>query len=198
MQDEDLTRDIVTPERAAKGDLDLTIHESTGFIRQASVTDLSAVNYLIQTNTLTDWHGHISKTFADLRLCFLRRVSFKNNAFYAAASEFFGDDAGPGVFEVMYPRVVRAMPSRHEDIVNHAMATTIPRHLWCPRSRAKNQNLQDELDWLLFLKQPGKSAPIHPVNYTDAFDSLSSAIGYVKKHTCRLCGTYEKHCVHRE
>ena len=54
--DEHIWTDLVTPERVAKGDLDLTLHEATGYIRHARTQDRTVLGYLMNAEKLDHHH----------------------------------------------------------------------------------------------------------------------------------------------
>lgn len=177
---EDLWHDIVTPERAAKGDLDCRRHEATGFIRHAEVRDRSALAFLVERGILDPHHAYYAMVFEDMHRAFLRRVGHKSNSLYAC--EFFGPDLSDGAFESLYLRVVRELSNRScraEGRIRHAITTFIPALLW--DARKSDTGLRQERDRLLYWKQPGKPAPFGPDEYRIAFDALVDTIDTVRE-----------------
>lgn len=112
----------MTPERLAKGDLDLVLSRGKQPLYAEAVDD-TVLAALVRARSLDQHHAFYAKVFRDLRSAFRRKLDYKANAVFAA--EFFGADTSDGVFEMIYLRVCRRLRLPRERLVLYAIETPL-------------------------------------------------------------------------
>lgn len=114
---------VVTPERAAKGDLSLT-RAADGRVTHAEPVDGTILGYLVDRGTLQDHHRYYGMVFLDLKRYFLRRTAHRANPIYAL--EFFST-SNSAVLERVYLLACRRLRRPREQLVLIACTTPVSR-----------------------------------------------------------------------
>jgi hypothetical protein len=111
--------DVVTPERLAKGDLQVR-YTPEGAIDYAERIDGTVFRKLLEREVLDERHRHYGMVFLDLRRYFRRQADFRGNNLYAL--EFLSTST-TGDPETEYLRVCRRIAGKTEKAVLYSLET---------------------------------------------------------------------------
>jgi hypothetical protein len=109
--------DLVTPERAAKGDLYITLN-AKGKIARAFPIDRSVIKELIRLGVLEDHHNIYGTGFLELEMAFLAPVAVRSGACLLAQ---WGIGVSGSRATEIYQNVCRGMRGRGIEVVKFAM-----------------------------------------------------------------------------
>ena len=114
--DEHIWTDLVTPERAAKGDLDLTRHAATGYIRHARAEERTVARYLADRELIQHYEHWYGERLTECRKAFLAPVACNLGAAAPGGAD------GTGFAATLYVRITRRLPPAVTRTILYAMA----------------------------------------------------------------------------
>jgi hypothetical protein len=149
---------VVTNERLAKGDLDISLN-SQGWIRSANVRNASIMSRLAEQGVLEDWQVNAGLVFLDMKRYFSRRSGYRPNPIYAL--EFFST-SNTGIIETIYLVACRELQGMQERLVLEAL-----------------HDPNAPMDFSLTVRPRVEQR--HRADYQAAFEALAKALDYARK-----------------
>lgn len=119
---------IVTPERAAKGDLHVENGDGDQ-IRFAQLAANSVMNHLHRKGVLDDQHAHEGGIYEIWQVCFSAELGYRTSSIYASDLQGMRRVIADEHLEVAdFERLIRALTAAQKRIVEFCLYTTATEH----------------------------------------------------------------------